>query len=100
MVEENHLGGIYTDINAAIGGVEDALDEIPEWDRALVRDLVTDHAGRDSTMIRTIDSDVCIEFEVGPYGEATEIRYEVAVGDGNEWLFVKRDDEWDEVWSN
>jgi len=90
---ENRLEGVRSEARAE-------RDEIPEWDTQLVRKLTTYYADRSDTNIRTVNNDIVFTFEVGEYGNETRLRYEVAVGAGNEWFFVEVDDGWEEVWSS
>lgn len=94
----DHADRARAEIGEAILEVENELDELPEWDADIIRRLVTGHAYRSDAVVRTVDSDVMIDFEVGPYGEETNCRYEVAVATGDEWFFVRQDGDWVEVW--
>lgn len=90
---ENRLDGLLT-------GAREDLSDIPEWDAELVRDIVLDNAGGHDTTVERVDSEVVLRFSIGPMGDETECRYAVAATSGNEWFHVKRNGEWDEVWSN
>lgn len=97
---EDTLADVFDSISTAISEARDELDEIPEWDRGLVQDLVLKHAGRRDTTVERVDNEVVLQFSEGPMGRETEMRYAVAVTSGNEWFHVKKGGEWDKVWSN
>ena len=83
-----NVGGIRTQLEELADSIRADINSMPEWDDSLVRELATDHAGNRDTKVRTVDNDVCIEFEVGAMGDETECRYEVAGASGNEWFLV------------
>jgi len=89
------------DLTAQISTVRDELDDIPEWDTSLVKDLVLDHVGNHGTVHERVDGEVVLRFTVrGSLGNEVDCRYAVGVTNGNECFHVDVDGDWKEVWSN
>lgn len=87
-------------INDAIEMLEGELEDAPEWDRQLVKELVLDHAGNHDTTTERVDTEVVLRFEMETANGPKEFRYAVAVASGNEWFHVRRNGNWAEVWRN
>lgn len=84
----------------ALAEVRSIRDEIPEWDRDTVQELVLEHSTKRDTEVRRVDNEVVFTFEVGAHGDKEKLRYSHVPGGDSQWLHVDTEDGWEEVWSN
>lgn len=87
-------------IETAIDIINEELQDIPEWDTELVRDVTLAAIGGTDTNVRRVDSSLVMEWEVGTFTDTTGVRYETTIAGDSEWFLVKRDGDWEEVWTN